>query len=109
MNLIWHKKLETDPFMNTLSQLSETPRRCRAHLWAAVIAAIHISIIVSPIRIFDLLPNDLGFIPYTILSVPMIMSFAMLASYRTRRERIIAWCAFVFSAVRMMSVGGIRG
>jgi len=95
--------------MNSFAQISKKHSSFRPYFWAALMASIHISIILSPIRIFDLLPGDTGFIPYSILSVPMILSFVMLLRYRTWQERLVAWCTFAFSAVRIMSVGCIRG
>ena len=95
--------------MTPLTQMFSRQSNFRAYFWAALMASIYISIILSPIRIFDLLPSDLGLIPYSILSVPMILSFVMMGCYRNRSERIVAWFAFVFSAVQMMLVGGVRG
>ena len=95
--------------MNSFAQIPKRPSSFRAYFWAALMASIHISIILSPIQIFDLRAGDSGSIPYSILSLPMLLSFVMLLRYRTGTERFVAWCALIFSAVRIMSVGCIRG
>lgn len=82
----------------------------RSHIYLAVAASAHAAAffgcptIIVPPRISQQIPavvaGTLG------LAVPLVASLFLLLRYRTRSERVIAWCSFVGSLLWLAVAAG---
>ncbi|PWU21255.1 MAG: hypothetical protein C5B50_02100 [Verrucomicrobia bacterium] len=75
---------------------------------AAITAAIHLMIYLSPVPIVALRPGDPGILQYSILSVPAIWSIFIFLRYRQRSCRAVAYSSLATTVLWFLSVGNIR-
>ena len=87
---------------------SRPQRRSHWHVLAAITVSIHLSILLSPIKIVDLRSGLLPIEQYLVLLVPLVWSIFIFLRYRNPRERVVSYCSLAATVLWFASVGSIR-